>query len=255
MHLQFMSKTVIVTGAAHGFGRTLSLAFAQRGASVWACDVIEAELAETRRLCLAEAGRCTVQVVDVGDKSSVDAFVAQAGAASGRVDILVNNAGGVLGQVGRPLEEVTPDEWRRIFDVNVTGAFYCSQAVAPGMKAVRSGRIINISSGAGLGVSLTGIQAYASAKAAQIGLTRQLAHELGPWGITVNNIAPGFVRWNPTSERQWQAYGVEGQRDLVERIALKRLGTPEDIAYGVLFFASDFASWITGQVLSIDGGK
>jgi 3-oxoacyl-[acyl-carrier protein] reductase len=194
-------------------------------------------------------------VVDVGDKSSVDAFVAQAGAASGRVDILVNNAGGVLGQVGRPLEEVTPDEWRRIFDVNVTGAFYCSQAVAPGMKAVRSGRIINISSGAGLGVSLTGIQAYASAKAAQIGLTRQLAHELGPWGITVNNIAPGFVRSNPTSERQWQAYGVEGQRDLVERIALKRLGTPEDIAYGVLFFASDFASWITGQVLSIDGGK
>ena len=182
-------------------------------------------------------------------------LVATASAATGRVDILVNNAGGVLGQVGRPLEDVTPEQWQAIFDVNVTGAFYCAQAVAPGMKAARSGRIINISSGAGLGISLTGIQAYAAAKAAQIGLTRQLAHELGPWGITVNNIAPGFVRSNPATERQWESYGAEGQRSLVDRIALKRLGTPEDIAYGVLFFASDHAGWISGQVLSIDGGK
>ena len=171
------------------------------------------------------------------------------------MDILVNNAGGVLGQVGRPLEDVTPDQWQAIFDVNVSGAFYLSQAVAPGMKSARCGRIVNISSGAGLGISLTGIQAYASAKAAQIGLTRQLAHELGPWGITVNNVAPGFVRSNAASERQWESYGAEGQRALVERIALKRLGTSEDIAFAVLFFASDQANWITGQVLSIDGGK
>jgi 3-oxoacyl-[acyl-carrier protein] reductase len=123
------------------------------------------------------------------------------------------------------------------------------------MKRARAGRIINISSGAGLGISLTGIQAYASAKAAQIGLTRQLAHELGAWGITVNNVAPGFVRCNPTTERQWESYGAEGQRALIERIALKRLGTPEDIAYGVLMFAADEAGWITGQVLSVDGGK
>jgi len=114
---------------------------------------------------------------------------------------------------------------------------------------------VNISSGAGLGVSLTGIQAYASAKAGQIGLTRQLAHELGPFGITVNNVAPGFVRSNPTTERQWDSYGPEGQRALIERIALRRLGAPADIAHAVLFFASEFASWITGQVLSVDGGK
>ena len=137
----------------------------------------------------------------------------------------------------------------------VGGAFYFSQAVAPGMKAAHRGRIVNISSGAGLGISLTGIQAYASAKAAQIGLTRQLAHELGPWGITVNNIAPGFVRSNPTTEKQWESYGEAGQRALVDRIALKRLGTPNDIAYGVLFFASEYAGWISGQVISIDGGK
>jgi 3-oxoacyl-[acyl-carrier protein] reductase len=238
MILAFEGKTVVVTGAAHGFGRAISIAFAERGASVWACDVIEG-----------------ARSVDVRDRRAVDAFVAEASAATGRVDILVNNAGGVLNQVGRPLEDVTPEQWQSIFDVNVTGAFYCAQAVAPGMKAARSGRIINISSGAGLGISLTGIQAYASAKAAQIGLTRQLAHELGPWGITVNSVAPGFVRSNPATERQWEAYGPAGQRALVDGIALKRLGTSEDIAHGVLFFASEQANWITGQVLAIDGGK
>jgi len=251
----FTGKTVVVTGAAHGFGRAISLAFVRHGASVWACDVVKHELHETQQLCETAGGACVVRVVDVTGKRAVEAFVTEASAATGRVDVLVNNAGGVLGQTGRPLEHVTPDEWRGIFAVNVDGAFFFSQAVAPGMKAVRGGRIVNISSGAGLGVSLTGIQAYASAKAAQIALTRQLAHELGPWGITVNNIAPGFVRSNPATERQWEAYGADGQRALVERIALKRLGTPDDIAHGVLFFASEQAGWITGQVLSIDGGK
>jgi 3-oxoacyl-[acyl-carrier protein] reductase len=255
MHVEFSGRTAIVTGAAHGFGRAISVAFAQRGATVWACDVVHDEILETQRLCNAAGRGCVGRVVDVSDKGAVDGFVADVLTATGRADILVNNAGGVLGQVGRPLEQVTPSDWQRIFDVNVTGAFLCSQAVAPAMKAASAGRIVNISSGAGLGVSLTGIQAYASAKAAQIGLTRQLAHELGPWGITVNNIAPGFVRSNPATERQWQSYGEEGQRALIDRIALKRLGTADDIAHGVLFFASDFAAWITGQVLSIDGGK
>jgi 3-oxoacyl-[acyl-carrier protein] reductase len=255
MNITFFNKTVIVTGAAHGFGRAISLAFARLGAQVWACDLLADELAETQRLCREAGGNCEVRQVDVSNKQAVDAFAAEASAQSGRVDILVNNAGGVLGQVGQPLENVTPEQWNAIFAVNVTGAFYFCQAVAPGMKAAKYGRIVNISSGAGLGISLTGIQAYASAKAALIALTRQLAHELGAWNITVNCIAPGFVRSNPTTERQWQSYGDEGQRALVEGIALKRLGTPEDIAWGVLFFASDYANWVTGQVLSIDGGK
>jgi len=251
MNITFEGRRVIVTGAGHGFGRAIARAFADRGGRVFACDINSAGLTETRALCGAT---CETGTVDVTRRPDVEAFIAEA-AGDGNIDILVNNAGGVLGQVGRPLEEISPAEWQGIFDVNVTGAFYCSQAVAPGMKKARRGRIVNISSGAGLGISLTGIQAYASAKAAQIGLTRQLAHELGPWGITVNNVAPGFVRSNPTTERQWQSYGAEGQRRLVEAIALKRLGAPEDIAHAVLFFASDQAGWITGQVLSVDGGK
>lgn len=255
MNIEFSGKTVIVTGAAHGFGRMISLCFAQRGAQVWACDVLADELDITRRLCIDAGGKCEVRTVDITDPKAVKALVAEATTDAGRVDILVNNAGGVLGQVGRPLEEVTPEQWNAILAVNVSGAFYFAQAVAPGMKAAKWGRIINISSGAGLGISLTGIQAYATAKAGLINLTRQLAHELGAWNITVNSIAPGFVLSNPTTQKQWESYGEAGQRALVNNIALKRLGAPEDIAYGALFFASDFAGWITGQVISIDGGK
>lgn len=255
MHIEFPGKTVIVTGAAHGFGRAISHAFAEHGATVWACDIVSAELEETRALCRENGGRCEVRTVDIRSRSAVFDFVNEAAAETGRVDMLVNNAGGVLGQVGRPLEEVPEDDWHNIFAVNVDGAFFLSQAVAPGMKAAQSGRIVNIASGAGLGISLTGIQAYASAKAALINLTRQLAHELGAWNITVNCIAPGFVRSNASTEKQWQSYGEAGQQRLVDSIALKRLGTPQDIAWGVLFMASDYAGWMTGQVVSIDGGK
>jgi 3-oxoacyl-[acyl-carrier protein] reductase len=188
--------------------------------------------------------------LDVTDPAAVARFAEKIGP----VDILVNNAGGVAGQVHHPVEEIRDEEWRAVVDANLTSTFLCTRAVVPGMKKAGAGRIVNISSGAGRSVSLTGIQAYASAKAGQIGFTRQMAHELGQYGITVNCIAPGFVLSNPTTEKQWESYGEEGQRQLVERIALRRLGTAQDIANGVKFFVSDDASWITGQVISIDGG-
>ncbi len=255
MKIDFENKTIIVTGAAHGLGRAIAVGFAQRLGTVWACDIRGDELEQTQRECQQVSGRCEIRTVDVTNRDAVQAFVAEVVAANGRVDVLVNNAGGVLGQSGQPIENVSVEQWQRIFDVNVNAAFWCTQAVAPHMKEQYAGRIVNIASGAGLGISLTGIQAYASAKAAQIGLTRQTAHELGPWGITVNSVAPGFVRSNPDSERQWQAYGPEGQATIIEDIALKRLGTPDDITHSVLFLASEYAKYITGQVLSVDGGK
>jgi 3-oxoacyl-[acyl-carrier protein] reductase len=222
-------RVAIVTGTAHGIGAAIAGALAGHGAKVHGIDL---------------------DTVDVTDAAQVGDFVASVG----RVDILVNNAGGVVGQVGRPLEEVSEDEWHAVVDANLTSTFLCTRAVAPGMKERRHGRIVNISSGAGRSVSLTGIQAYASAKAGQIGFTRQTAHELGPFGITVNSIAPGFILSNPTSIAQYERYGEEGRRKLVESIATRRLGTPEDIANGVLFFVAEESSWVTGQVLSIDGG-
>jgi 3-oxoacyl-[acyl-carrier protein] reductase len=252
MRYDFSGKLVLVTGAGHGLGRAIAVAFSGLDADVFALDLNKDGLAETAR----EAGeRCQARRLDVTDRDAVQALVADVEREAGPVSILVNCAGGVRGQVGRPLEEIAPADWHGIVDANLSGAFWCTQAVAPAMKAKRYGRVVNISSRAGLATSLTGIQAYASAKAGLIGLTRQLGHELGPFGITVNSIAPGFVRSNPTTERQWQAMGPEGQARLVESIALRRLGTPADIVHGVLFFASDFAAWITGQVLSVDGGR
>jgi 3-oxoacyl-[acyl-carrier protein] reductase len=246
----FEGQTVLVTGAGHGLGRAIACSFDTAGAAVWACDLNEAGLRET-----AAGTRITVRAVDVTRRDAVQAFAAEALAASGRIDVLVNDAGGVCGQVGRPIEEVTEDDWNAILAANAGSAFFMSQAVASAMKRAGYGRIVTISSGAGLTISLTGIQAYATAKAGQIALTRQLAHELGPFGITVNCVAPGFVRSNPTTERQWQSYGEDGQRRLLEGVAVRRLGTPEDIARAVLFFADPDAGWITGQTLAVDGGK
>jgi len=252
MNIRFAGRTAIVTGAAHGFGRSIAGKLASLGANVWAADILAAEAAETARLA---GERCRGCRLDVSDRAAVQSLAAEVEQATGRIDILVHSAGGVVGQVGRPLEEISEADWHSILNVNLTGAFWCAQAVAPAMKRAHAGRIVTISSGAGLGVSLTGIQAYASAKAGEIGLTRQLAHELGPFGITVNSVAPGFVRSNPSSEKQWQSYGEEGQRRLIERIALRRLGSVDDIANAVLFLLSDSADWITGQTLSVDGGK
>jgi 3-oxoacyl-[acyl-carrier protein] reductase len=223
-------RVALVTGSAHGIGSAIAAGLEDDGALVHRAD------------------RDTVDLSDAGQVRDLIARI-------GPVDLLVNNAGGVTGQVGKPLEEVSDDEWRIVLDANLTTTFLCTRAVVPAMKQAGFGRIVTISSGAARGISLTGIQAYVSAKAAQVAFTKQMSHELGPFGITVNCIAPGFVLSNPTTQAQWESYGEQGQRELVDRIALRRLGTPEDIAHGVRFFVSDAASWITGQLLSIDGGQ
>ncbi|HEX9520283.1 MAG TPA: SDR family NAD(P)-dependent oxidoreductase [Streptosporangiaceae bacterium] len=229
MTKRLTGRTAVVTGTAHGIGAGIAAALQDNGAVVHGVDK---------------------DTVDLTSVTAVREFFAGLGG----TDILVNNAGGVCGQIGRPLEDVSDQDWREILDANLTTSFLCTRAVVPAMKERRYGRIITISSAAGLSVSKTGIQAYASAKAAQIGFTRQLAHELGPFGITANCIAPGFVLSNPTSIRQWDSYGSDGQRGIVNGIAMRRLGTPGDIANGVLFFAAEESSWVTGQTIAIDGG-
>ncbi len=249
----FRGRTAFVTGAAHGIGRAIAVQLASRGARIYAADVLEQDLAETRAAVQAVGGEIVAVGLDVTDSARVTEAID--GAAAGGLDILVNVAGGVLGQVGRPIEEISDEDFLSIVRVNLQGAFHTTRAAAPHMKAKAYGRIVNISSGAGRSVSLTGIQAYAAAKAGQIGFTRQMAHELGPFGITVNNVAPGFVRSNPTTERQWQSYGEEGQAKLLGAIPMRRLGRAEDIANAVCFFASEASGWITGQTLSVDGGR
>ena len=247
MQIDFPNRRVLVTGAAQGIGATIAHDFCAAGGQVWITDIDAEGLQRTAR---GTPWETTARCLDCGDPKALAALVEEAGG----FDIAVHSAGGVRGQSGQPLEQVSSEDWAAILAVNQSAAFYLAQAVAPGMKSQGQGRIITISSRAGLGVSLTGIQAYASAKAGQIGLVRQLAHELGPFGITVNSVAPGFIRSNPSSERQWQALGPAGQQQLIHSIALRRLGQPGDISAAVLFLASHQAAWITGQVLSVDGG-
>jgi 3-oxoacyl-[acyl-carrier protein] reductase len=248
--LDFTGRIVVVSGAGHGFGRAIAETFAGLGARVFGCDLSAEELALT-----AQAGVET-RVVDLTDRAAAADWIRGIEAAvGGAIDVLVNNSGGVAGQGPHPIEAVADADWDRIFAINVGAAFVLSRAAAPAMKRAGSGRIVTISSGAGLQASLTGIQAYCAAKHAVVGLTRQLAHELGPFGITVNSVAPGFVRTNAATEAQWASYGAARQEALVAGIALQHLGTAQDIANAVLFFASDLAGFVSGQILSVDGGK
>jgi 3-oxoacyl-[acyl-carrier protein] reductase len=248
MMQDWTNKVIAVTGAAQGIGGAIVRSFA--GARVWALDIDEAAMQAQ-----AEEPGVVSHALDVSDEASVAACVERIVQRHGRIDVLVHCAGGVRGQVGRPVDAVSESDWHAIFAVNVTGAFLMAKHVAPVMKRQSVGRIVTIASGAGLRPSLTGIQAYTAAKHALVGLTKQLAQELGPHGITVNAVAPGFVRSNPATERQWQSYGEEGQRRFVDSIFARRLGQPDDIAWAVQFFSADRSGWITGQVLSVDGGR
>ena len=250
MNISFKGRVALVTGAAQGIGQAICRTLKQSGATVCAADIDGDRLS-------AFAGEVDLPAhcFDVGNRSAAHDAVGSIVREHGRLDILVHAAGGVRGQVGRPIEEVDEKDWQAIFAANVDGAFWMAQAAAPPMRQQSFGRIVMIASGAGLRPSLTGIQAYTAAKHALVGLTKQLSQDLGPHGITCNAVAPGFVRSNPATERQWESYGAEGQARLVASIHTRRLGSADDIACAAAFLASDQAGWISGQILSVDGGR
>ncbi len=246
--LSLDGRVALVTGAAQGIGAAIAATLAGAGARIHAVDV-----------AAIDAGTlppgATLHRCDLSDRESTGRLIERIAASGPSPDVVVNAAGGVCGQHGRPIDAIGDADWHAIFGANVDSAFWLAQAVAPAMRVAGRGSLVFIASGAGLRPSLTGIQAYTAAKHALVGLTRQLSQELGPHGIRCNAVAPGFVRSNPSTERQWRAYGDDGQRRLVEGIHLRRLGTAQDIADAVLFLAGDLAGWISGQVLSVDGGR
>ena len=250
MNIDLSGRCALVTGAAQGIAQGIARQLAASGATVHLADRDAAAVQ-----AFGAAQGMPAHLVDIADRAQVHDTVNRMVDACGRLDILVNGAGGVRGQVGRPIEEITEQDWTALFDANVNGAFWMAQAAAPHMRAQGFGRMIHIASGAGLRPSLTGIQAYTAAKHALVGLTRQLSQDLGPMGITSNAIAPGFILSNPTTQRQWEAYGLQGQERLVQSIHMRRLGTPQDIAWTAAFLASDQAAWVTGQVICVDGGR
>lgn len=251
MQIDLTGRVALVTGAAQGIAQAIALQLKACGAEVQVAD-IDGDRAES----FARAHGLACHIFDIADRHAAQGAVAEAlERTGGRLHILVNGAGGVRGQIGRPIESITEADWSAVFDANIHGAFWMAQACAPAMQSAGWGRMIHISSGAGLRPSLTGIQAYTAAKHALVGLAKQLSQDLGPYGITSNAIAPGFVLSNPSTQLQWESYGAEGQQRLMQSIHTRRLGTAQDIASTAAFLASDHAAWVSGQVISVDGGR
>jgi 3-oxoacyl-[acyl-carrier protein] reductase len=242
--LDLRDKVAIVTGASRGIGREVALLLAARGAQVVAA-AREDHAAGTVSAIGAAGGRAEAASLDVTDTSAIVALVSGALERHGRIDILVNNAGIARDQL---LMRMKRDDWDQVIATNLTAAFACTQAVIKPMIKQRSGRVISISSVVGQ-VGNAGQSNYAASKAGLIGFSKALAREVASRGVTVNVVAPGLIETDMT-----KAITDKAQVDWATQIPLGRLGTTGDVAAAVCFLASDEASYITGQVLAVNGG-
>jgi 3-oxoacyl-[acyl-carrier protein] reductase len=245
--MELANRVALVTGASRGIGRAISVALARRGAQVWLnYTANETAAAEALEAVRAAGGQGQLKRFDVADPKAVEAGIKEIAEQAGRLDILVCNAGIAIDGL---LLRTRDDDWKRTLDVNLSGAFYCCRAASRYLlKAREAGRIIQITSVVGEQGN-AGQASYVASKAGMIGLVRTLAREFAGRGVTVNAVSPGFIETEMTA-----ALPPEARERLVTQIPLGRVGTPEDVAEAVAFLAAPAASYITGQVIRVNGG-
>ncbi len=260
--MRLENRIAIITGAAQGLGRAIALQFATEGADMLLADVHESKVAQVAAE-VGELGRNAVTTrTDVTRSEDVEDMVARAIEVFGRVDILVNDAGG-SGNVGiQHIEDIGEDAWDTTVDLNLKGAFLCCQATVPHMRRQRRGRIVNISSSSARGtfgpLTTSAIRLpYAAAKSGIIGFTAQLAKDVARDGIYVNAVLPGFILTEPGARvhGRYEHLSREEQDGMAEGVPLGRPGRPDEVAKAVLFLASEDASYTTGAVLEVTGGR
>jgi len=243
--MERMNKVAVVTGAAQGIGKTIAVYLAGKGASLVVCDINLETASETAREIETAGGSCLALKADVTTTTDAERIIKEASERFGAVDILVNNAGITKDNVLLRMKE---DQWDQVMAVNLKGTFNCTKAAIKLMLRQKRGTVINIASITGL-MGNAGQANYSASKAGVIGFTKAVAREYAERGITVNAVAPGFIATAMTD-----AIPEKEREALIKQIPLQRLGTPLDVAHAVYFLASEQASYITGQVIGVNGG-
>jgi 3-oxoacyl-[acyl-carrier protein] reductase len=245
MSARLANKVSIITGAAQGIGLATALKFAREGATVIVTDLQQAGVDEAVAQCKSLGATAVGHVLDVTQRAAIDTLIAQVLAQFGRIDVLVNNAGITL---DARLQKMTTEQFDRVIDVNLRAVFHCSQAVANTMVAQGSGVILTASSVVGLYGNF-GQTNYAASKFGVIGFTKTWSRELGPKGVRVNAVAPGFINTPMVA-----AMPEKIRTELSQKVHLGRMGQPEEVANVYAFLASDEASYINGEVIEVSGG-